>query len=252
MRSPKILIPAVAAVAVVAAFYFLALAPKRDEAAKLDGDIAAKQQEVDQSKALLASYGDAKGRYKKNYATIARLGKAVPADDDVRSLLVQLSDAAAKSDVTFHALNVGGGGGGGVAEAQTTAPGALAPAPGTVPVGSAGFKAMPFSFGFEGSFFRLSDFFDRLEDFVTVENKKLDVTGRLLLIGSINVLPGQGTKQLTATIGAASYLVPPPTDVTGAPASGAAASGSAGATTPTTPSTGTTPTTPTATITGVR
>ena len=42
MRSPKILIPAVAAVAVVAAFYFLALAPKRDEATKLDGDIAAK------------------------------------------------------------------------------------------------------------------------------------------------------------------------------------------------------------------
>jgi hypothetical protein len=250
MRSPKILIPAVAAVAVVAAFYFLALAPKREEATKLDGDIAAKQQEVDQSKALLASYGDAKARYKENYATIARLGKAVPADDDVRSLLVQLSDAAAKSDVTFHALNVGGSGGS--AEPQAIAPGALAPAPGTVAVGSAGFKAMPFSFGFEGSFFRLSDFFNRLEDFVTVENKKLDVTGRLLLIGSINVLPGQGTKQLTATIGAASYLVPPATDVTGAPASGAAASGSAGATTPTTPSTGTTPTTPTATITGVR
>jgi hypothetical protein len=250
MRSPKILIPAVASVAVVAAFYFLALAPKRDEATKLDGDIAAQQQQVDQSKALLASYGDAKSRYKENYATIARLGKAVPADDDVRSLLVQLSDAAAKSDVTFRALNVGGSGG--ASEAPTTAPGALAPAPGTVPVGSAGFKAMPFSFGFQGSYFRLSDFFNRLEDFVTVENKKLDVTGRLLLIGSINVLPAGDSKQLTATIGAASYLVPPATDVTGAPASGAAASGSAGATTPTTPSTGTTPTTPTATITGVR
>ena len=57
-------------------------------------------------------------------------------------------------------------------------------------------------------------------------------------------------KELTAPIGATSYLVPPATDVTGAPA--AAASGTAGATTPTTPSTGTTPTTPTATITGVR
>jgi len=83
-----------------------------------------------------------------------------------------------------------------------------------------------------------------------VQNKQLDVTGRLLLVGSINVLPVAGSKELTATIGAASYLVPPATDVTGAPA--AAASGTAGATTPTTPSTGTTPTTPTATITGVR
>jgi hypothetical protein len=252
MRSPKILVPALAAVAVVAAFYFLALAPKREEATKLDGSIATKQQEVDQSKALLASYQDAKSRYKANYATIARLGKAVPADDDIRSLLVQISDAADKSDVTFHALTVGGSGG---AEPQAAAPGQLAPPPGTVAVGSAGFKAMPFSFGFEGSYFRLSSFFNRLEDFVTVENKNLDVTGRLLLIGSINVLPEQDSKQLTATIGAASYLVPPATDVTGAPASGAAASGTAGATTPTTPATGTTPTTPTtptATITGVR
>ncbi len=250
MRSPKLLIPAVASVAVVAAFYFLVLSPKRDEAAALDGKIATQQQQIDQSKALLASYEDAKSRYKDNYATIARLGKAVPSDDDVRSLLVQLNSAAVKSDVTFHALNVGNNSGG---EAPATTPGALAPAPGTVPVGSAGFKAMPFSFGFEGTFFKLSDFFNRLEDFVTVENKKLDVTGRLLLVGSINVLPVAGSKELTATIGAASYLVPPATDVTGAPAT-AAASGTAGAT-PTTPATGTTPTTPTtptATITGVR
>ena len=248
MRSPKILIPAVAAVAVVAAFYFLVLSPKRDEATTLDGQIATQQQQIDQSKALLASYKDAKSRYKENYATVARLGKAVPADDDVRSLLVQLNSAAVKSGVTFHALAVGNNGGG--AEAQTIAPGQLAPAPGTVPVGSAGFKAMPFSFGFEGTYFKLSDFFNRLEDFVSVQNKQLDVTGRLLLVGSINVLPVAGSKELTATIGAASYLVPPATDVTGAPA--AAASGTAGATTPTTPSEGTTPTTPTATITGVR
>jgi len=104
MRSPKILIPAVAAVAVVAAFYFLVLSPKRDEATTLDGQIATQQQQIDQSKALLASYKDAKSRYKENYATVARLGKAVPADDDVRSLLVQLNSAAVKSGVTFLTL----------------------------------------------------------------------------------------------------------------------------------------------------
>jgi hypothetical protein len=251
MRSPKIMIPALAAVAAVAAFYFLALSPKRDEAAKLDSDIAAQQQQADAAKALLASYEQAKARYQTNYATIARLGKAVPADDDIRSLLVQLTDAAEKSSVTFHQLNVGQGSGGAASSTgSTSAAGALAPAPGAVPVGSAGFRAMPFNFGFEGSFLRLSDFFNRLEDFVTVENKKLDVTGRLLLIGSIDVTPVQDSKRLTAHVGATSYLVPPPTDVHGAPA--AAAGAAAGATTPTTPSTGTTPTTPTATITGVR
>jgi len=254
MRSSKFLIPAMLGVVVVAAFYFLALSPKNDELAQLDTDIAAKQAEVDQSKATLASYEDAKDSYKANYRSLVRMGKAVPADDDVRSLLVQLSDAADRSRVSFEAINVGANG----ATAPTaTDPAAaatagLAPAPGTVAIGSAGFSAMPFSFGFEGSFFRLSDFFNRLEDFVTVENEKIDVTGRLLLVGSISVTPTQGMKRLEARVGAASYLVPKVTGVAGAPAVDAA-----GATTPGAPpsdagTTPATPTTPTATITGVR
>ena len=85
-----------------------------------------------------------------------------------------------------------------------------------MPVGSAGFSAMPFSFGFEGSFFRLSDFFNRLEDFVTVTNKDIDVTGRLLLMGSISVTPKDDLNHLSAQIGAASYLVPPAQGIEGA------------------------------------
>jgi hypothetical protein len=214
-RSPKILIPAVLAVAAVAAFYFLALSPKRDEAAKLDTDIAAKQSTLDQSRAQLASYEKARTNYKANYTTLTRLGKAVPPDDDVRSLLVQLNEAAQTSDVDFHEISIG---------AQAAVPGekgattggALAPPPGTVPVGSAGFSAMPFSFGFEGSFFRLSDFFNRLEDFVTVKNQDIDVTGRLLLLGSISVTPKDDLRHLSAQIGAASYLVPAAEAIEGA------------------------------------
>ena len=125
----------------------------------------------------------------------------------------------------------------------------LAPPPGTVPVGSAGFSAMPFSFGFEGSFFRLSDFFNRLEDFVTVTNKDIDVTGRLLLLGSISVTPQEDLKHMTAQIGAASYLVPPAQAIEGATpesptggAQGAAPPEGGASVTPTT----------SATITGVR
>jgi hypothetical protein len=213
-RSPKILIPAVLAVAAVAAFYFMLLSPKRDEAAKLDTDIAAKQSELEQSRSLAGAYERARDNYKVNYTTLARLGKAVPADDDVRSLLVQLNDAAKKSKVDFHTIDVGAGSSD--SAAGNTESG-LAPAPGTVPVGSAGFSAMPFSFGFEGSFFRLSDFFDRLEDFVTVENKDLSVTGRLLLLGSISVSPkNNDLKHLSAQIGAASYLVPAAKGIDGA------------------------------------
>ena len=53
--SPKILIPAIAAMAAIAAFFFLVLSPKRDEATRLDGEIAAKQSQLDQSLAQAAT-----------------------------------------------------------------------------------------------------------------------------------------------------------------------------------------------------
>jgi Tfp pilus assembly protein PilO len=248
----KILIPVVALVVAAGAFWFLALAPKRAEIAKLDSDISAKQAEVEQSKQLVAGYERAKVNYRANYAKLAGLGKAVPADDDVRSLIFQLDDAARRSNVDFRALNVGAADG--AAAAQPTEPaaaGATAPPPGTVPIGSAGFSAMPFSLSFEGSYFNLSEFFTRLERFVTVQNNNIDVTGRLLLLGSISVTP-QPTEDgkagdLVAQVGAATYLVPPAEGVAGeATPTAPAAEGAAPA-----PS-GTTPPTTTATITGAR
>ena len=246
IRSPKILIPAVLTVAAVAAFYFLLLSPKREEATKLSAEISAKRTELDQSRTMVADYEKTRANYKANYTTMTRLGKAVPADDDVRSLLVQINDAAARSKVDFHAIDIGAAAGTEKREAGATG---LAPPPGTVPVGSAGFSAMPFSFGFEGSFFRLSDFFNRLEDFVTVTNKDIDVTGRLLLLGSISVMPKDDLRHLTAQIGAASYLVPPAQAVPGA--TPVSPTGGAQGAVPPDSGAGVTPTT-SATITGVR
>jgi hypothetical protein len=178
-----------------------------------------------------------------------RLGKAVPADDDVRSLLVQLDATAKKANVTFRSLALSGGGGEATGEPTATRPDGLAPAPGTVPVGSAGFSAMPFTFAFNGSFFRLSDFFSRLERFVTVQNDNIDVTGRLLLLGNIAITPeGGDLNRLQAQIGASTYLVPPTQGVAG----GATSAGPAGATPAATAAADGTTNPPTATITGVR
>jgi hypothetical protein len=250
-RSTKMLIPAVAAVAAIAAYWFLVLAPKREEISRLDAEITQQQTAAEQAEQQAAAYETAKTNYRKNYTTVTRLGKAVPGDDDVRSLLVQLDDAAKRSKVTFRSLNVEGGaaapdsGGSGA-----TATGALAPAPGAVPVGSAGFSAMPFKFAFGGSFLRLSDFFQRLERFVTVENGKIDVTGRLLLLGGISITPDSGDlRKLQAEITAATYLVPPTEGVTG----GSTPSGPAGTGESAAPADDAgTVSTPTATITGVR
>jgi Tfp pilus assembly protein PilO len=217
-----LLLGVAAAVVAIAAFYFLALGPKRDEVAKLDADIAAKATELEQARATLSTYEQARGTYKENYATLVRLGKAVPADDDVRSLLVQLEATAERSGVDFQKLEVGGGAAAAPApgEAPAAADGTLAKAPGTVDVAGGALSAMPFNLTFNGGYFELQTFLARLERFVTVNNERLDATGRLLRLESVKLAPGPtGFPQMRAEIGAASYLVPAPEAV---PAAGAA------------------------------
>jgi Tfp pilus assembly protein PilO len=225
-RTNKILLAAVVAAGAIAAFYFLALAPKREEIAKLDADVAAKVAEVEQARLTLATYEQAKASYKKNYATLARLGKALPADDDVRSLLVQLEGAADRSGVDFSKIELGTAGTGAAQPAQAdTAPaqGELASAPGTVPVAGGVLSAMPFNFTFRGSYFDLSAFFSRLEHFVTVNNERLDATGRLLRLESVLINPAPtGFPDMQAQIAAATYLVPPVQGVPGAATPGPA------------------------------
>lgn len=242
-RTNKIL-AVVAAAAAIGAFYFLVLAPKREQVAKLGTDIAAKQAEITQAEQQLATYEQARASYKTNYARLVRLGKAAPGDDDVRSLLVQLEGAADKTGVDFEKIEVGSAlagapsaappSGGAAANGQT-ATGELASAPGAVPVAGGALSAMPFSFSFSGSYFDLTTFFSKLEHFVTVNNERVDATGRLLRLETLAITPaGSGFPTMQAEIGAATYIVPPVEGVTGAPAPGAAP---AAGTTQATPST---------------
>jgi hypothetical protein len=217
-RRNSILLAAVAAVAVVAAYWMVVLSPKREEAAKLNKSITTKKGELQAAEAELATYEKAKAGYKANYSLVARLGKAVPADDDVRSLMVQVNAAAGKSKVDFRTIQIGGGTGAPAPapaaaptdkkDAQSTTP-ATTPPPGSTPVGSAGFSSMPFSFAFRGSFFSLGEFFKRLDNFVAVNQQRLDVTGRLMVLNSISLTPdATGFPRIRAQIGASAYMLP--------------------------------------------
>jgi hypothetical protein len=247
-RTNKILLAVVALGGLVCAFYFLALAPKREEIARLDGEIATKQAELEQSRQTLATYEAAKATYKSNYAKLARLGKAVPADDDVRSLLVQLESAADRTGAEFQKIELGSGLAGDSAATATdagAATGELAAAPGTVPFAGGTMSAMPFNFTFTGGFFELSSFFARLERFVRLSNDRIDVTGRLLRVESVQLQPApSGFPEMQAQIGAATYIVPPTKGVDGA---GAPNAQQASGTAPATPDDGSSTTTATAT-----
>jgi Tfp pilus assembly protein PilO len=243
-RNSRLIIAVAALVGLVAAYWFLVLGPKRDQIAKLDADIATKQTELSTAQSTLGEYRKARDGYSDNYATLVRLGKAVPEQDDTRSLLVQLDSAAKSSGVDFRTMSVGGSSSG----PATTGTAAGPVVPGAV-VGTAGFSVLPLTFSFRGSFFDMSQFFSRLERFVTVDNSKVNVTGRLVRVESVTVKPDQlGFPHLRAEIGASSYLVPSDQGLTG----GATAAGPAAAGSQTAPSDGgSTPPTTTATATGV-
>jgi hypothetical protein len=230
-RSIRILLVAVVAFAAVGGYWKLALAPKRAEAAKLDQDVAVAEAQLVQTQGLIATYEGAQKEYKTNYATLVRLGKAVPTDDDTRSLLVQLDTSAKRSGIDFDTINLNSGGG----AAASTVPGTPAvTTPGAISTGA--FSAMPFQFNFTGTFGTLGNFFTRLESFVTLDGDKIDVRGRLLRVESLKLEPAaDGWPGLQATVGASSYIVPEATEVS-APTGTTPSTTTAAA-----PSTGTTP-----------
>jgi hypothetical protein len=206
-----VVIAVVASALLAGGYYKLLLAPKRQEAAKLAKAVAKKKSELADQQGLLATYTKARDEYRANYATLVRLGKAVPQDDDTRSLMVQLDAAANHSGVDFRTISIGtnGGNAGANANGSTGEPGANTPPPGAVSVGTAGFSALPLTFSFRGKFGDLSDFFARLQRFVDVSNNRMTITGRLLRVQSISLQPDQsGFPRIRANISASSYLLP--------------------------------------------
>jgi Tfp pilus assembly protein PilO len=203
-RSIRILIAAAVAVGAVAGYYKLVLAPKRQQAAQLEQQLASAQSEIASAQATLASYRSAKTTYRTNYSTVVRLGKAAPADDDSRSLMVQLDYAAKHSGVNFGAIDIGQSSGG---STSTTASADSNLPPGAVSAGA--YSELPIALGFDGTFAGLTNFFGRLERFVTVHGDRVAIDGRLVRISSIDIEPGEnGWPTVKAKLGASAFIVP--------------------------------------------
>ncbi len=204
--------------AFVAGGWFLVLAPMRDEAGSLSSQIDVQRQTLNTALADVAAGTQARRRYARDYATVARLGAAVPEDDNVASLLVQVQHAAGASDIDFRSLKIGQGSGAAApappppvatdgTAAATQATTATLP-PGAI-VGPAGFPTMPFAFTFTGDFFKMSDFVGRLERFLVVRNQRLSVSGRFMTIDGIGLTAApQGFPRIQASVAATTYLLP--------------------------------------------
>jgi hypothetical protein len=196
----------VALLAAIAASWMFVISPKRDQAAKLSAQLSAAQTQLTTLRSQLVAGQAAKREFATSYASIARLGEAVPADDNVPSLIYQIQSAASRSRVDFRALQLNGAGG-----AAPTTPGTAASTslPPGATQGTGAFSTEPFSFTFQGNFFHLSDFFGRLQKFVVATSGQIAVRGRLMTLDSISLTAGpHGFPQIAASISATTFLLP--------------------------------------------
>jgi hypothetical protein len=202
----------VCVVAAIGGAWMFVVSPKRDQAAKLGTQLSSAQNALNTARSQVVTNEAARRSFPANYTTIARLGEAVPADDDVPSLIYQLQGAANRSHVQFISLELS------PSSASSTSPSGSSPStsgtssssiPPGVAVGAGGFDVESFTFTFQGNFFRIADFMNRIQRFVVANNKQVSVSGRLMTLGSLNLSAGdQGFPQVQASIAATTYLVP--------------------------------------------
>jgi hypothetical protein len=103
-RDRKILLLLVP-ILVLGAYWFLMLAPKREEAATAAQELATQEQRRDAAQLQATSLANARTDFAADYAELVRLGKAVPTAVDMPTILVQLDDAARGTDIKFTRIS---------------------------------------------------------------------------------------------------------------------------------------------------
>lgn len=216
--SDRTILLGVIALALVAAFWFLILTPKRQEASDLETQVSTLQSEVAQVEAFASSGEQAKAGFRANYRQLVTLGKAIPVDADTPSLLTQLQTLSARTDVAFQSITLGGGSAVGAATPLTTPTATEASAsllPIGASVGAAGLPVMPYTLEFQGGFFEIADFFGAIDDMVDAKGLQVSVNGRLLTIDSFTLNPLEDSTTLSVSVQTTSYLSPADQGTTG-------------------------------------
>jgi len=193
-----IIIPALLILAAVG--YFLLIKPKQAEASKISDEIATLDTQIEVTRA--AQRQPEKGDPSAiKIADLFKVTQAMPDDDDMPGIILELNDVAAASGVEFVAI---------------------APQGGSI---RSGYSALPINLTFEGNYFDLTDFLFRLRNLVRVRDGELGADGRLFNLESLAMEEGPGGfPEITAALTVTAYVfsttppaaapTTPPTDTT--------------------------------------
>jgi hypothetical protein len=105
-RDKKLLL-AIVPVVVLFGYWFLLLAPKRQEGRTLAAEVSKQEQKRDELNAEVQRLNTARKSFSTDYATVVRLGKAIPNTVDMPSLIVQLQKAASGTGINFDRIHAG-------------------------------------------------------------------------------------------------------------------------------------------------
>jgi hypothetical protein len=150
------IIAGVVGVVLIAAWFFLFFNPVRSKLASLDKQIATANTTLNTKKMELTSYQQLKSTAPQSKVDLVRLGKMMPSQSNVPTAIVELTQTAKLSGLTFLGI--------------------------TPSVASAGspFGMQSITLKLQGTYFDLEDYLYRLESYVQFRNDDFLVTGRLL------------------------------------------------------------------------
>jgi Tfp pilus assembly protein PilO len=237
--SNRLIVSILVVAALAVGFWVLLLGPKRSEADELTGQVEQLQVSLAEAQSKATEASVARRQFPADYRQLVVLGKAVPANDDTSSLLVELSHISTRAKVKFQSIQLNGSGEE-VAAPATSAPtppatpaegssGAV-PAAATIPpteaaasvmplgaaIGPAGLAVMPYSLAFSGDFFHVADFIEGIDSLVHTSGPEVAVDGRLVTLDgfALSADAKRGFPYLNANFAVTTYLTPPSQGVT--------------------------------------
>ena len=243
-RNEQMILTGLAVIGVILGFWLLILSPKRNEASKLENQVTELQSSLSAAQQEVSVGEEARRSFGTDYRRLVVLGKAVPADSDQASLLVQLQNLASRSGVQFQSIDLSSSGDSATVAPATTAPAdsasstdssastdgsesttttstdsaaPLEPAlateavAATLPIGAsvgpAGLPVMAYDLSFTGDFFEIADFMKRVDAMVHMRDGLVDVQGRLLTVNGFTLAPAENSDSVATPVLTASLNV---------------------------------------------
>jgi Tfp pilus assembly protein PilO len=170
----------VALLAVTVLGYFVLISPQRSKSADLAMEAEAIESQI---QTLRITNAQVRNVEPIRVADLFYVGKAMPDNDDMPSVLLELNRIARDTGIRFESITPQD----------------------AVDVG--GYLRRPIDLVFDGNFYELSDFLYRLRSLVRVRGGQLEATGRLFTVNSLNFAESEHDfPRIKATLNIAAYV----------------------------------------------